>query len=133
MNKKKVKLVKIVSPDTMDGNTKEIKWINSLLTKNFIATENIPSDECLTEAIIINSLCFDYLNKAGITDKKTLLNMVKYIIDFSFNFSIPRSLWRKPSKNEEKFNRKKAGEILDFLASGSSQGYTGKKRKNVQV
>lgn len=48
--RKKGKIVKVVSMSTMYGNSYLEQWLNMYLTKNFIAKQDIPNDECLSEA-----------------------------------------------------------------------------------
>ena len=43
-------LVDVVSPDTMDGDTRLEKVLNSLITNAFIGSGDLPPDECLSEA-----------------------------------------------------------------------------------
>lgn len=44
------KLVSEVTPETMAGDTKLEKQLNSYLTKHFIGGKELPADECLSEA-----------------------------------------------------------------------------------
>lgn len=44
------KMVKEVTPETMDGDTDLEKHLNAYLTCQFIVSFNMPSDECLHEA-----------------------------------------------------------------------------------
>lgn len=48
--KKPLKIVKKVSEKTMDGDNDLEKQINAYLTKMFIGSHGLPSDECLREA-----------------------------------------------------------------------------------
>ena len=47
----------------MDGDNDLEKKINHYLTKMFILSSGVPSDECITEAKYIISLCVEELSK----------------------------------------------------------------------
>ena len=43
-------MVKEITPETMMGSTPLEKALNAYITRNFIGSRNLPSDECLSEA-----------------------------------------------------------------------------------
>jgi hypothetical protein len=50
MKQRKPRVVRKVTEKTMDGSTPLHRWINAYLTKRFILSKNVPSDECIMEA-----------------------------------------------------------------------------------
>lgn len=62
---KNSKMVKFVTPKEMDGDTDLEKILNAYLTKQFILSRDVPSDECLSEAKEILKIIEEYVFKNG--------------------------------------------------------------------
>jgi len=59
--------------EQMDGNNELEKKLNHYLTKMFIVSSDVPSDECLTEARYIISLCVEEFSKPIVEIDGTLV------------------------------------------------------------
>lgn len=74
----KYRIVPEATPQAMDGDTRLARELNSLLTKSFIMSRDVPSDECLREATeLIAAMTVD--NPA--TGKASLEGVAEYLID----------------------------------------------------
>ncbi len=60
MRNRKYQIVAEVTAETMAGDTMLERAINSLVTRSFIGTKDLPSDECLSEAKEIVQLSQDF-------------------------------------------------------------------------
>jgi hypothetical protein len=57
---RKFRLVGEVNESTMDGSTDLEKMVNAYITKQFVLSRDVPSDECLDEARDIIKMVRDY-------------------------------------------------------------------------
>lgn len=81
------RLVDEVNENTMDGDTRQEKWLNAYLTSQYVITKAIPADECLGEArMIIKTLALmdtiDALNKQRGSERMTT-DTAKQLLEMS--------------------------------------------------
>jgi len=86
------KVIDKVTPEIMQGDTKQIKTLNAEITKTFIISHDVPDDESLSEAILLSKMFknfqeliltylerFEYDKRSK--DKNFVNNLIKLMAD----------------------------------------------------